>query len=99
MPVIVNSGGYSAGGAATHSTIKCGTLTSTQDITFAYSEIDTISNDDPDNDLTLTLYDKKGANVGQFVIKPEETLNDVNFTGSKIGFAGTKVNARYILLG
>lgn len=79
--------------------IKSGTITAPQEITYYFREIDVITNDDEENDLTVTFYDRSGVQSGSFVIKPGESLNDVEFPGSKIGFAGTKVNARYILLG
>lgn len=84
---------------AAYTNIKCGSADSEQEITFAFREINTISNDDTENDLTITLYDTTGASAGQFIIKPDETLNNVGFAGSKIGFAGTSISARYILLG
>lgn len=87
------------GGAVTHDLIKCGSLVAAQEVVFDFTEIDTISNDDKDNDLTITLYGTGGSLAGTFVLKPGETINDVNYSGSKIGFSGTTVNARYLLLG
>lgn len=74
--------------------VKSGRLTSGTTIPFAFKEIDTIVNDS-DDELEITL---SSGNV--FYLKKDETLSDVQLTGSSLTFASKgKVNCRYILLG
>lgn len=73
--------------------IKSGTVTTTGDIVFNYKEIDTIVNDS-ENDLAIVFDDSQ-----TFILKQDESLSDIQYTGSKITFRGINVNARYILLG
>lgn len=84
--------------AISYAQIKCGAVTQTQEVTFAFKEIDTIVNDSIE-DLTVEFFGESGGTVGTFVLKAGESINDVNLKGSKLKFSGTEVNARYILLG
>lgn len=74
--------------------VKAGRITTGGEIVFNFKEIDTIVNDSA-YELEITLDD------GQvFYLKEEESLNDVQLSGSKLTFASTgAVNARYLLLG
>lgn len=99
MPVIMPGAGGGASGKSSAKTMKAGSSVATEKITFAFKEIDFISNDGT-ADITVKFYDKAGTSVaGELVIKAQESLNDIDFEGGAIEFVGSTVEARYLLLG
>lgn len=99
MPTMVFTAGGGTSAKSSAKTMKAGSSVAAEKITFAFKEIDFISNDGT-ADITVKFYDKSGASVaGELVIKAQESLNDIDFEGGAIEFVGESVSARYMLLG
>ena len=84
-------------GTLGHSSINAGTKTVPSTVLFNGNEVSTIVNDSND-DLSITFY-RNDTSLGTFVLKKDESLNDMKFEFDMVRFAGTTVQARYIFLG
>lgn len=100
MPVIIRNSGGVGYSSAPNLEMKSGSTTSAEKISFSFKEVDFISNDSDENDLTVKFYKSDGAEeAGSITLKPGESINDLHFSGGAIEFSGTGISSRYMLLG